>query len=99
MSFAIEPRALAKRNRTARGEPPLRVVDGINFTMRLGEVFGLLGPNGVKTPTIFMLTGLANPTSGSARVPEFDLLRETARIKTQIGVVPEQDAAAIARDG
>jgi ABC-2 type transport system ATP-binding protein len=65
-------------------------VDGIDFTVHEGEVFGFLGPNGAgKTTTIRMLTGLSRPTSGQAHVLGFDLARDLARIKKRIGVVPE----------
>ncbi len=90
MTPAIETRALTKLYRTSRGEAALRAVDGIDFTVRPGEVFGFLGPNGAgKSTTIRMLTGLAKPTSGSAHVLGLDLARETPRIKKRIGVVPE----------
>ena len=43
------------------------VVKGINFSVEEGEVFGLLGPNGAgKTQTISMLTGVIEPTEGTA---------------------------------
>jgi ABC-2 type transport system ATP-binding protein len=65
-------------------------VDGIDFTVHEGEVFGFLGPNGAgKTTTIRMLTGLTRPTSGRARVLDFDVATEVTRIKKHIGVVPE----------
>jgi ABC-2 type transport system ATP-binding protein len=65
-------------------------VDGIDFAVREGEVFGFLGPNGAgKTTTIRMLTGLTRPTSGQARVLGFDLARDVTRIKKRVGVVPE----------
>ncbi len=70
--------------------PPLRAVDGIDFAVRAGEVFGFLGPNGAgKTTTIRMLTGLTHPTSGNAQVLGFDLATDVTRIKKRIGVVPE----------
>jgi len=73
-----------------KGRPPLRAVDGINFTVYAGEVFGFLGPNGAgKTTTIRMLTGLTRPSAGSARIMGFNLASEVTRIKKQIGVVPE----------
>lgn len=68
----------------------MHAVDGIDFVVREGEVFGFLGPNGAgKTTTIRMLTGLAHPTAGSARVMGFDLASAVTRIKKRIGVVPE----------
>jgi ABC-2 type transport system ATP-binding protein len=68
----------------------IRAVDEIDFTVCPGEVFGFLGPNGAgKTTTIRMLTGLARPTSGSARVLGLDLFKAITSIKKQIGVVPE----------
>jgi ABC-2 type transport system ATP-binding protein len=86
----IEVSGLTKVYQTARDRPPVRAVDGVDFAVRQGEVFGFLGPNGAgKTTTIRMLTGLTRPTSGSARVLGFDLAREVTRIKKHIGVVPE----------
>jgi len=90
MSDVILVTQLAKHYPAARGAAPVRAVDGIEFTVREGEVFGFLGPNGAgKTTTIRMLTGLTRPTSGSARVLGFDLATRVTRIKKRIGVVPE----------
>jgi len=85
--------ALVVSGFTKRYGPPdggLLAVDHVDLEIRRGEVFGFLGPNGAgKTTTIRMLTGLARPTSGSARVLGLDLERERSRIKKRIGVVPE----------
>jgi ABC-2 type transport system ATP-binding protein len=68
----------------------LLAVDRVDFGVRRGEVFGFLGPNGAgKTTTIRMLTGLARPTAGQARVLGLDLSRDLPQIKKRIGVVPE----------
>jgi ABC-2 type transport system ATP-binding protein len=65
-------------------------VDKISFTVEEGEVFGFLGPNGAgKTTTIKMLTGLTNPSSGSASVAGYDILKNIKEVKKRIGVVPE----------
>lgn len=73
-----------------RGAPPIRAVDGIDFTVRQGEIFGFLGPNGAgKTTTVRMLTGLTRPTAGQARVLGYDLATELTQIKKHVGVVPE----------
>jgi len=90
MNEAIEANGLTKTYPAGKGGPPLRAVDGIDFSVRPGEVFGFLGPNGAgKTTTIRMLTGLTRPTSGSARIMGLDLATEVTQIKKRIGVVPE----------
>jgi ABC-2 type transport system ATP-binding protein len=90
MSDVIHVTQLTKHYPAARGAAPVRAVDGIEFTVREGEVFGFLGPNGAgKTTTIRMLTGLTRPTAGGARVLGFDLATDVTRIKKRIGVVPE----------
>jgi ABC-2 type transport system ATP-binding protein len=90
MINAIEVSQLTKIYQTGKAGPPLRAVDGVDFTLRAGEVFGFLGPNGAgKTTTIRMLTGLTRPTAGSARVLGFDLAKDVTHIKKRIGVVPE----------
>jgi ABC-2 type transport system ATP-binding protein len=68
----------------------LLAVDHVSFAVKAGEVFGFLGPNGAgKTTTIRMLTGLSQPTAGSAQVLDYDLLTDLVRIKKAVGVVPE----------
>jgi ABC-2 type transport system ATP-binding protein len=85
---AIEVRGLTKRYGDPQGG--VLAVDRIDFAVQPGEVFGFLGPNGAgKTTTIRMLTGLARPTAGDARVLGLDLRRDLPRIKKRIGVVPE----------
>jgi ABC-2 type transport system ATP-binding protein len=91
MNNAIEVSQLTKVYQVGKGKPPLRAVDGVDFAVREGEVFGFLGPNGAgKTTTIRMLTGLTRPTAGQAWVMGLDLARDVARIKKHVGVVPEQ---------
>jgi ABC-2 type transport system ATP-binding protein len=90
MSEAIRVEGLTKTYQTGKGRPPLCAVDGIDFTVQEGEVFGFLGPNGAgKTTTIRMLTGLTRPTSGRATIFGQGLANDMARIKKRIGVVPE----------
>ncbi len=65
-------------------------VDGLNLTVREGEIFGLLGPNGAgKTTTASMLTTRVIPTSGQAFVAGIDVVRHPAVAKQLIGVVPQ----------
>ncbi len=66
-------------------------VDGISFAIREGEIFGLLGPNGAgKTTTISILSTLLAPTSGSARIAGYDLVRDAERVKEIVGVAPQE---------
>lgn len=65
-------------------------VDGLNFSVAHGEVFGLLGPNGAgKSTLIRMLTTLVPPTSGTARVNGFDVVRAANDVRQSIGVIPQ----------
>ena len=65
-------------------------VKGVSFTVDEGEVFGLLGPNGAgKTTTISMLTGVLEPTSGTARIGGHDIRKEPDEVKKINGLVPQ----------
>jgi len=65
-------------------------IDGVSFKVERGEVFGYLGPNGAgKSTTINILSGLIEPTGGTALIDGLDLRRERVEIKRKIGVVPE----------
>src|SRR5438270_9905372 len=66
----------------------VEAVRGVSFDVRPGELFGLLGPNGAgKTTTIKMLITLLLPTSGSARVMGYDVVRDTTEVRRRIGYV------------
>ncbi len=68
-----------------------RAVDRISFTVERGEIFGFLGPNGAgKSTTIRMLNGLLLPTAGEGRVAGLDVVRESDRIKEQIGYMSQR---------
>ncbi len=65
-------------------------VDGMNFAVEPGEVFGLLGPNGAgKSTLIRMLTTLVPPTAGTAHVNGFDIVRAANAVRHSIGVIPQ----------
>ena len=66
----------------------LTAVDEISFEVEPGEIFGFLGPNGAgKTTTIKMLCTLAAPTAGSALVAGYDIVRQRADVRRNIGLV------------
>jgi ABC-2 type transport system ATP-binding protein len=68
----------------------VQALDGLSFAVPAGTVFGLLGPNGAgKSTTVKVLTTLAHPDGGSARVAGFDVLGEPARVREAIGVVSQ----------
>jgi len=70
------------------GGPP--VVDDLSIDIAEGEVFGFLGHNGAgKTTTVHMLTTLARPSRGTARIAGFDLLTDPMNVRRSIGYVPE----------
>ncbi|MBI5014566.1 MAG: ATP-binding cassette domain-containing protein [Deltaproteobacteria bacterium] len=81
---AVETREIAKRF----GE--LWAVDRVTIRVDTGEFFGFLGPNGAgKSTLIRMLTTLHRPTSGTASVAGWDVVREPASVRRAIGVVPQ----------
>ena len=65
-------------------------VDNLNLEVGEGELFGLLGPNGAgKTTTVRMLCTLIEVTRGTATVAGYDLVKQPASVRRQIGVVSE----------
>jgi ABC-2 type transport system ATP-binding protein len=69
----------------------LVAVEGLDLDIHRGEIFGLLGPNGSgKTTTIRMLTGLLEPTSGSAQVAGIDVVRDPEGVRQRIGYMSQR---------
>jgi ABC-2 type transport system ATP-binding protein len=69
----------------------LVAVDHISFEVAEGEIFGFLGANGAgKTTTIMMLATALNPSSGTATVCEYDIVRERDKVRESIGIVFEE---------
>lgn len=66
----------------------LTAVDKLNIQVKEGEVFGLLGPNGAgKTTTLSMLCTILKPSSGTARVNGFDVVKNPHEVRKSIGIV------------
>jgi ABC-type multidrug transport system ATPase subunit len=66
-------------------------VDQVSLSIRKGSIYGFLGPNGSgKTTLIRMLCGLLRPSDGEATVLGYDALRESERIKQNIGYMSQQ---------
>jgi ABC-2 type transport system ATP-binding protein len=65
-------------------------VKGISFAVAEGEIFGLLGPNGAgKSTLIRMMVTLLQPTSGTALINGFDVVKESDGVRQSIGVIPQ----------
>lgn len=85
LGTAISARGLVKRfgNFTA--------VDGIDFEVNRGEVFGFLGPNGSgKTTTIRMMLGLLQPTAGSVKVLDIPVAEKPESMRPRIGYMSQR---------
>lgn len=66
-------------------------VDDLNLSIRRGEIFGLVGPDGAgKTTTIRMLAAIMDPTAGRATVAGYDTVKQAEAIKQHIGYMAQQ---------
>jgi ABC-2 type transport system ATP-binding protein len=84
------PDPIIRLDRLTRRYGEVPVVDALSFEIAAGEVFGFLGHNGAgKTTTIQMLTTLAPPTTGTASIAGFDIIKSPAEVRRKIGYVPE----------
>lgn len=84
MTSAIQLNELTKDFRT------LRAVDHLSLNIEQGSIFGLLGPNGAgKTTTFHLLLGLLEPTSGTARVLDYDPATQSEQVRNSSGVLLE----------
>ncbi|MFA6596119.1 MAG: ABC transporter ATP-binding protein [Ignavibacteriaceae bacterium] len=83
--------AVIKINDLKKSYGSVLAVDGVNYHVNHGEMFGLVGPDGAgKTTTIRMLVGLLVPDSGSAEILGFDLLSQKNLIKNEIGYLSQK---------
>jgi ABC-2 type transport system ATP-binding protein len=91
MDATIECRDIKRTfsSRTLLGKKQeTHALNGLDFSVPAGIVFGLLGPNGSgKTTTIRILSTLLTPTSGQAKVLGFDVVREAGKVRGRIGLI------------
>lgn len=67
-----------------------KAVDDLNLTVPSGEIFGFLGPNGAgKTTTLKMVTGILRPDTGTIRINQIDIDKDTLKAKMEFGFVPD----------
>jgi len=68
-----------------------QAVAGVTLSVGSGQVLALLGPNGAgKTTTVRMLTSILLPTSGTARVAGYDVVKQPTQVRASVGVLTEQ---------
>lgn len=85
MEYGIQVFSLTKKfgNVTA--------VDNLNVQVKKNKIFGLVGPDGAgKTTTMRMLCSLLSPDSGTAQIGDYDILKESKKIKQHIGYMPQK---------
>jgi ABC-2 type transport system ATP-binding protein len=91
---AIEARQLVKTYAVRGEKHGIRALDGLDISVPRGMIYGLLGPNGAgKSTTVKILTSLARPDSGEARVEGVDVLARPGQVRHMIGVVAQRSGA------
>ena len=91
---AIEARQLVKTYAVRGNKNGIRALDGLDISVPRGMIYGLLGPNGAgKSTTVKILTSLARPDSGEARVEGVDVLARPGQVRHMIGVVAQRSGA------
>ncbi len=89
---APDPDALVRARGLSKRFGDFVAVAGVDFEVRRGEVFGFLGPNGAgKTSTMRMISCVSPPSGGELRVLGLDPIADGPRIRSRIGVVPQED--------
>ncbi len=79
---------IIKTNALTKSYGKIQAVRSIDLNIEKGEIFGLLGPNGAgKTTTIGMLCTIVRPTSGSASIAGYDVIKEPAQVRRKVGIV------------
>ena len=90
---AIEARQLVKTYAVRGKKTGIRALDGLDISVPRGMIYGLLGPNKSTGTTVKILTLLARPDSGEARVEGVDVLARPGQVRHMIGVVAQRSGA------
>jgi ABC-2 type transport system ATP-binding protein len=92
--------AIEATNLVKKYPKDVTALDGLSFAVEQGTVFGLLGPNGAgKSTTVKILTTLATPDSGHARVMGIDVTNQPDRVRRTIGVVTQGSGVDVQATG
>jgi len=84
------PEPIIETNELTKYYGDIKAVDHLTLTVYEGEIFGFLGPNGAgKTTTLLMLMGLTVPTSGTATIGGYDVIKESREVRRIAGMLPE----------
>jgi ABC-2 type transport system ATP-binding protein len=84
---------MVRLDRLSKSFGAQKAVDSLSFEIPAGQIVGFLGPNGAgKTTTLKMLTGMIEPSDGTATICGFDLRRDPIEVKRHVGFVPESGA-------
>ena len=89
--IAVETKQLTKDYETK--DTFLRAVNNLDLSIEESEIYSLLGPNGAgKTTTVRMLAGILRPTLGGASVHGFDILKDSQKLRANVGLLTETPA-------
>lgn len=90
-TYAPQPRRLKQVLAGQSANAGFQALSNISLRVEHGEFFGLLGPNGAgKTTLISILAGLANATTGTAKVCGYDVVSQFRQSRRALGVVPQE---------
>ena len=90
---SVPPDFAVETTRLRKSYGDVQALRGVDLSVETGSIFGLLGPNGAgKTTAVRILTTLLKPDAGSASVMGFDVVREAAQVRQQIGLAGQYAA-------
>src|SRR5579871_5906886 len=85
------PAVISVQNLSKTYATGFSALKGVNLEIRAGEIFALLGPNGAgKTSLIGIICGLVNATSGQVTAGGHDIVRDSFKARSLIGLVPQE---------